>query len=164
MGACMHFDLHPNHPAHAQAGNQAGADFSQAGNQASADFRNNSVVSGSAGGALRALQESVGAGSAASAGAASLRSLEESEGFFATIFGSISHFFFILFLAFKLYCYFAIWITISFGVIASMDIMECFMHTLRLHWVEFQSKFFKGGGTPFKPFRHENQVMGAEKK
>ncbi|CAN0469360.1 unnamed protein product, partial [Hapterophycus canaliculatus] len=35
---------------------------------------------------------------------------------------------------------------VTFGVILCMDVLECFLHALRLHWVEFQTKFFKADG------------------
>ena len=38
---------------------------------------------------------------------------------------------------------FVIFGAVSFGVLLCMDLMECFLHTLRLHWVEFQNKFFR---------------------
>jgi V-type H+-transporting ATPase subunit a len=47
----------------------------------------------------------------------------------------------------------ALW-TVSFGVLMCMDLLECFLHTIRLHWVEFQNKFFKGDGYKFAPYSY----------
>lgn len=47
---------------------------------------------------------------------------------------------------FGLFIGFFVFIFATFGVLMCMDLMECFLHTLRLHWVEFQNKFFKGAG------------------
>ena len=41
---------------------------------------------------------------------------------------------------------------VTFGVLLMMDVLECFLHALRLHWVEFQNKFFKADGVRFTPY------------
>ena len=58
------------------------------------------------------------------------------------------------FLTFRIIFSFPMFIMISGAVILAMDTMECFLHALRLHWVEFQNKFFKGDGVDFVSFKH----------
>ena len=51
-----------------------------------------------------------------------------------------------------------LWVSFTVGVLMSMDVMECFLHTLRLHWVEFQNKFYKGQGYKFTALNYDQSL------
>lgn len=50
--------------------------------------------------------------------------------------------------------FFVAFFFVTLSIIMLMDVMECFLHALRLHWVEFQNKFYKADGVAFVPFKH----------
>jgi len=59
------------------------------------------------------------------------------------------------------YLAFGVFAGVTLGVLLCMDVLECFLHALRLHWVEFQNRFYYADGIPFAPYSFKKIITEA---